>query len=177
MESIGGFDLSFQGTWLRTLETDPGIPALDENNNIVATSFDCAGFFGTPSTCGTPNPEWRHRLRVTWTTPLDGLGVSLSWRYYGSVDNEGHSTNPYLQGPLFPEDESIPAQNYFDLAATWRVKDNYTLRFGVNNVFDRDPPLIGGTTAGSTAFYNGNTYPGVYDALGRYIFMGITADF
>ena len=177
MESIGGLDLSFQGTWLRTLETDPGIPALDANSNIVATSFDCAGFFGTPSTCGTPNPEWRHRLRVTWTTPLDGFGISVSWRYYGAVDNEGHSTNPYLQGPLFPEDESISAQSYFDLSATWRVKDNYTLRMGVNNIFDKEPPLIGASTAGSTALYNGNTYPGVYDALGRYLFMSITADF
>jgi outer membrane receptor protein involved in Fe transport len=179
VDSIGGIDISFQATWLRSLEIDPGIPFTnpDDPSEILATSFDCAGLFGIISQCGTPNPEWRHRLRVTWTTPLDGLGVSLAWRYYGSVDNEGLSTNPYLNGPTFDIDKHIDPQNYFDIAATWRVKDNYTLRFGINNVFDKEPPLIGGTTAGATSLYNGNTYPGVYDALGRYLFMSITADF
>jgi hypothetical protein len=26
-------------------------------------------------------------------------------------------------------------------------------------------------------FYNGNTYPQVYDTLGRFLFLNITADF
>ena len=129
----------------------------------------------TPS--GTPNPEWRHRLRVSWTTPLEGLGVSLAWRYYGGVKNGLTSNDPYFGGVAPPEVAEIDAQNYFDLAATWRVKDNYTLRFGVNNVFDRSPPLIGSATSGTDSRANGNTYPGVYDALGRYLFMSITADF
>ena len=176
MESIGGLDLSFQGTWLHKLETDPGIPALDNQGNVLATSFDCAGFFGA-SGCGTPNPEWRHRLRVTWTTPLDGLGLSVSWRYFGGVKNGLTTNDPYFGGVADPEVAELGAQNYFDLAATWRVKDNYTLRLGVNNVFDRDPPLIGQDTGGTDVRANGNTYPGVYDALGRYIFMSVTADF
>ena len=179
MGSVGGLDVSFQGTWLRSLEIDPGIPVTDpaDPESILATSFDCAGLYGIVALCGTPNPEWRHRLRVSWTTPLDGVGVSLQWRYYGSVNYEGTSSNPYLAGPTFAADETIDAQNYFDISASWRVRDNYTLRFGINNVFDKEPPLIGGTTAGTTALYNGNTYPGVYDALGRYLFMSITADF
>jgi outer membrane receptor protein involved in Fe transport len=176
MESIGGLDLAFQGTWLQTLETDPGIPSLDNDGNIVATSFDCVGFFGS-SGCNTPNPEWRHRLRVSWTTPLDGLGISLSWRYYGAVSNGLTSDDPYFGGVADPEDAELAAQNYFDLSASWRIKDNYTLRFGVNNIFDRDPPLISQDTAGTDVRANGNTYPGVYDALGRYLFMSITADF
>ena len=47
----------------------------------------------------------------------------------------------------------------------------------MNNVFDRDPPLLGSQTGGTDSRFNGNTYPVVYDALGRFIFMGITADF
>ena len=39
------------------------------------------------------------------------------------------------------------------------------------------PPLVSSTAGGVDVRYNGNTYPGVYDALGRYIFVGITADF
>ena len=45
---------------------------------------------------------------------------------------------------------------------------------GVNNILDEDPPLssIVGTAPG-----NGNTYPQIYDAFGRYIFLGATVDF
>ena len=65
-------------------------------------------------------------------------------------------------------------RNYFDLAGSWRAKDYLTLRAGVNNVFDEDPPL---SSVVGTAPGNGNTYPQVYDALGRYVFMNATFDF
>ena len=175
MESIGGFDLSFQGTWLHKLETTEAIPAPGTN----ITTYDCKGLYGA-GFCGTPNPEWRHRLRVTWTTPLDGLSVSVNWRYFGKVCNQNIcSDNPYFDATpsQFTSDAVLSSQNYFDLSATWRVKDNYTLRLGVNNVFDRDPPLVGGLLGGVDARFNGNTFPVVYDALGRFIFMGVTADF
>ena len=49
-------------------------------------------------------------------------------------------------------------------------------RFGVNNVFDREPPLVGQQNCSAT-FCNGNTYPMSYDALGRYLFIGVTKEF
>ena len=48
-------------------------------------------------------------------------------------------------------------------------------RSGVNNVFDKDPPLISQSNLGG--FGNGNTFPGTYDQLGRYVFVNLTADF
>jgi outer membrane receptor protein involved in Fe transport len=47
------------------------------------------------------------------------------------------------------------------------------LRFGVNNVLDESPPIS--DNVGTTG--NGNTYPQTYDALGRWVFMGISVDF
>jgi outer membrane receptor protein involved in Fe transport len=52
-----------------------------------------------------------------------------------------------------------------------------TFRLGVNNVFDKDPPLVGSSVGGTDTRFNGNTYPTVYDSLGRYAFLGMTADF
>ena len=50
------------------------------------------------------------------------------------------------------------------------------LQLGVNNLADKAPPLVvGGDCA--NALCNGNTYPGVYDAMGRYLFAKITAQF
>ena len=43
-------------------------------------------------------------------------------------------------------------------------------------ILDRDPPVAGGQVI-PAGFGNGNTFPQVYDALGRYLFAGVTIDF
>jgi outer membrane receptor protein involved in Fe transport len=88
------------------------------------------------------------------------------------------SDNPYFDStPQPPSTAHLAAQNYFDLAATWRFQDSFTLRAGINNVFDLDPPIVGSMLGGADLRYNGNTYPVVYQALGRFVFLGLTADF
>jgi len=67
-------------------------------------------------------------------------------------------------------------RDYIDLAASWAITKNFTLWAGVNNVFDKDPPITDSSIAGPAAG-NGNTYPQVYDALGRRIFISVTAKF
>ena len=67
-----------------------------------------------------------------------------------------------------------------DLALTARIGDHYQFRLGVNNIMDKAPPVIGangGTSACPAVFCSGNTFPNVYDAMGRYIFAGVTLDF
>ncbi len=173
-ENGGSLALAFDGSYLMALTTAPGVPP----PSGTGTDYNCAGFYGL-STCATPNPKWRHRLRVTWTTPWSGFELSGNWRYFGAVEAQGLSANPYLAGstPTTTADAKIAAQSYFDLSAEWKVKDHVTFRLGVNNVFDKDPPLVGSSVGGTSVFFNGNTYPTVYDALGRYAFLGVTADF
>ena len=160
--TYGGLGFDLVGTWLDELETVdfPG-----------DTAYDCVGFYG--SICGTPNPEWRHKLRATWSTPWD-VRVSASWRYYDSVDIAATSDNPKLTGGFSEINKTLDSQNYFDLSGSWQVRENATLRLGVNNIFDREPPLSAAVGAG---FGNGNTFPQVYDSLGRYVFAGATVDF
>ncbi|PQA87846.1 TonB-dependent receptor plug domain-containing protein [Hyphococcus luteus] len=117
---------------------------------------NCEGIFS--SACGAPRPEWTSNLRTTWGAPW-GTDISVFWRYLGGVG-----------GP-----ETFDAVNYVDFAAIHPVNENVTLRFGVNNVLDKEPPLT--SSAGPSIFGNGNTFPGVYDALGRYVFGGITLNF
>lgn len=47
------------------------------------------------------------------------------------------------------------------------------MRLGINSVLDNDPSIT--TSADTTG--HANTYPQVYDALGRYIFAGATVKF
>jgi iron complex outermembrane receptor protein len=158
----GSLGVEFTGTYLDQFKTDNG----------VSTPYDCAGFYGTQ--CGTPAPKWRHRARVTYTAP-DGIGLSFQWRYFGSVKVDKSSSNPTLAASFPLIDAKIPSQSYFDLTATARIGDHYSFRLGVQNIMDKQPPLISQANL-SAVFGNGNTYPNVYDALGRYIFAGITLD-
>ena len=153
--TYGSLNLTLNGTWLESLDWDPIGQAFAE--------YDCVGEYGND--CGTPTPEWRHRARVNWVTPWDGLDLSATWRYFGSADLDTGATGRV--------DSTLDEQNYIDLAGQWAAKDWVSFRFGVNNVLDDDPPLSAST--GTTG--NGNTYPQSYDALGRYVFVGATFDF
>jgi outer membrane receptor protein involved in Fe transport len=102
------------------------------------------------------------------------VDVSLQWRYFDAVTIDNADSNPLISGPYNDVDKELDSQNYFDLAASWTFLEKYTVRGGINNITDEDPPLSAQVGAG---FGNGNTYPQVYDAFGRYIFMGLTAKF
>ncbi|MDB2693977.1 TonB-dependent receptor [Erythrobacter sp.] len=176
--SAGRLSLSFVGTWLDELTVDTGIdiPGLDR-------TYDCVGLYG--NTCGTPTPEWRHQARVGFDF-TNGIGASVRWRHFGSVtldaveDNtnlfSGGATGPAPGGVARPGSAGFGAQNYFDLALTFEVGDNYNFRFGANNILDKSPPLTGQQSC-PAGFCNGNTFSQVYDALGRYIYAGVTLDF
>ncbi len=118
-------------------------------------------------------PKWTHSLRVSWQTPIDLL-VSANWRYMSSVDYEGNSNEVGLakSGPKDTFDH-IPSYSYLDLSAQWNVKKGVTVTAGVNNVFDKNPPVLNNTITGTGT---PNTYP-TYDLLGREFFIGLTGKF
>jgi iron complex outermembrane recepter protein len=173
---LGSISVNFIGTFIDTLVTQPFKGYF---------SYNCAGLFGV--TCGTPTPKWHHKMRVTWQTPWDGFQFSVQWRYIGGSKLDLNTSNPILSSSCgasslpCPDlaDGHIAAYNYFDLAAAWDVAPGMVLRAGVNNVFDKDPPVLDANNYGisAPAFGNGNTYPGVYDSLGRTMFVSGTVRF
>jgi iron complex outermembrane receptor protein len=183
MGEWGSLDFNYESTYTLTFNVEP---------SAKIGHFDCVGFFG-PQCSGSvangfdggPIPAYRHKFRVTWGTPWDNLSLSLQWRYISAVKPEFASKNPLLatgaNGSVTPTDpvDNIPAFNYIDLAATWRIRDGVTLRAGVNNLIDVSPPIVDQSNLGlsSPPIGNGNTFPAIYDALGRTMFIGVTADF
>ncbi|MDE2149310.1 MAG: TonB-dependent receptor [Gammaproteobacteria bacterium] len=186
----GRLQMIFTGTYLSSLKqkNGPGVPA-----------FDCAGLFGVTcsfQTGGGVNPRWRHKLRTTWLAPSDsiiaGLGVSVQWRYISGVKLDQNTGNPALGGQhnsdgspkiLDQVDANILKRQYVDLTLTYHLPistQDVTLRFGVNNLNDRDPPVVssvGRFPISGPPFGNGNTFPGTYDSLGRVMYLGVTANF
>ena len=163
MSNMGSMQLSYVGTLLSELVEDTGLGG-------TTSVYDCAGFFG--SQCGVPNPDYRHRARATWLTPWD-VDFTATWRHYGEVEFAVLGAGGSLNNGGTRIDRFFDAENYLDLAAVWQVMDTVTLRAGVNNVLDNDPQLSRSVGTGG----NGNTFPQLYDAMGRYFFFGITANF
>lgn len=161
-KDMGRIGLNFSGTKTNKYEVQilPG-----------SQPYRCDGYFGV--TCGQPIPEWRHRLIADWTS-RGGVNLSATWRYIGGTKNDKSSSATFLKAAYQPYDLKMPSVSYVDFAASMDVAEKVTVRVGVNNAFDKDPPLTA-STGGQTS--NGAFFSGMYDSLGRYMFVGATARF
>jgi iron complex outermembrane recepter protein len=161
---LGDLGFTLNGSYLQHFE---GTPLPGEH------TYDCAGLFGF--TCQTVNPRWRHIFRATWLTRWN-VDLAATWRYIGTVSNDNNDDDPTLHyavyGAYTHQPAVIGSYSYIDLAATWHVVNNFELRGGINNVTDKDPPVVpffiqpGGANAYSA-----------YDQLGRQLFVAFTAKF
>ena len=167
IEQVQGYDLTARydlgiGDWGQLTISD--ILSITDTWNkqelAGAVAVSCSGKWG--ATCGSPTPDLRNHLRLTWHTPWR-VRPSLLWRYISRVDD------------LNASGTDLGERHYFDVAAIWDYSDSIRLRAGINNLFDKAPPLVGGA-AGPSIQGNGNTFPGLYDALGRYVFIGVSVD-
>lgn len=152
-------NLSFQyrSTFLTNYDETPtvGLPTVN----------DCEGTFG--NTCGDPRPEYQHNFRTTWQSGPATL--SLLWRYLGESDDDRLKNSDTTAASLaVPE---IDAINYFDLSGSWEFSEQFRINAGIKNLFDTDPDPIGDVAEQS------NTFPEMYDVLGRRYFMSASYRF
>ena len=162
LDSWGDVSVNLTGSYLLKFSTTP-LPG-DE-------PYDCAGLFGPQ--CQTLNPRWRHTMRVNWATPWN-VTASLAWRYIGGTTFEADTNEPTIgTGARNAFNHKLPERSYIDLSAIWNINDKFTVRGGINNILDQDPPLVNNriSLTGSP-----NTFP-TYDLLGRKLFVGFTAAF
>jgi outer membrane receptor protein involved in Fe transport len=165
------FDLNFNGTWTEANDFTPvvGRPDVDE----------CAGQFG--GNCGQPIASFKWASRFSW---VDGpLTMSLAWTHLSGVDDADDS----VDYAAFNGIERIGSYDLFDLSLSFEASENVTLSFGVNNLFDTLPgtPEFNGIEVSNRPNSlllgdnqeQANTYPSVYDVLGRDFFAAIAFSF
>ena len=147
-------------------------------NSPLNTDRECVGYYS--ANCGftgSMQPKWQISWRNTFT--FGKLDASLLWRHISGMQQEPDDvagSAPAFAGQLpvgfgYREGETvnfgkIGAYDWFDLSLRFNVNDNLTFTAAVQNLFDKDPPVVG-SSIGSTSYNNGNTYPSTYDALGR----------
>ena len=161
---LGSANFEFRGSYVLHWIID---------NGGLSTPYDCAGLFGDP--CGM-QPRWRHKARATWNAPR-GISLSLQWRHMDGVKLAALDPKFNLTDDVSPANTKLGPRDYLDVAAVFRLKRRFELRLGVNNLLDRQPPLVVSNTAAGGGPSNGNTYPEWYDPLGRFIFASLSVDF
>lgn len=135
---------------------------------------ECVGFYS--ANCGVSlgqiQPKYTFNQRTTLS--FEDIDVSLLWRHINAVKYEpglpalfnGTITGT---GPLVGKSfnfNRIKAYDYFDLTTRYHVNDNIDLTLSAFNIFDKKPPVLGGQ-AGTTTANSGNTFPSLYDVVGR----------
>jgi iron complex outermembrane recepter protein len=153
----GELGLFFLATYLDKFRNTP-VALLPLRENIVE------GTYGLP--------EYRHNMRVTYT---QGPALfSVRWRHEGPTEDfrvqNTFSGNDRIENNALPL-RSIGAWNYIDLAASFDIDERMTINAGVNNLFDKKPPVLGSQAE------QANTLPSFFDVLGRDFFVGVNFRF
>lgn len=135
---------------------------------------ECVGFYSV--SCDPVLPKWSWNLRST--ASYDRFDVSVLWRHIGGTSYEPRtsatqpaagtvgsfgSTNP---ATIVGAYRTIAARNYLDLNFGVEAAKNLHFSLLIENLLDDQAPDVG-NTIGSTTFNSGNTFPSVYDAIGR----------
>ena len=89
------------------------------------------------------------------------------------------SSDPQLAGTTYGPGSHIAAYNYLDISAAMPIAAGVSLRIGINNLLDKDPPIVydGTYPSANSTWSNGNTFSQAYDVLGRYVYIHATAQF
>jgi outer membrane receptor protein involved in Fe transport len=156
----------------------------------TAFERECTGFYSTNCgistglTVGSPTPKFSWTQRTTLS--FDSIDVSLLWRHLDGLKYEGQANDFVARGftaasrNLFNGTitgrgqlvgrqvnfNKIPSFDYFDLTTRFSLTDNLDITLTAFNIFDKKPPIVG-SSAGSTSFNGGNTFPSTYDTIGR----------
>jgi iron complex outermembrane receptor protein len=143
----GKFDFLFSGTYVMSREEN--WPSLGFQRDVVGTADGFAVF-----------PEWRTNTTLRYSR--DDWSVAWDTTYIGETTDKNRPAN-------ITADNIADAVLYHDLSA------NYNFEFaavsvGINNLLDKEPPYF-------HSAFNANTEPGVYDVIGRRLFVNLKFNF
>jgi outer membrane receptor protein involved in Fe transport len=131
-----------------------------------------AGTTGAGENGLNANP-FEYRAFTTIGYSWDAFQASLQWQYYSKMDLPAPSTNV-----------GWPDYSVFALNGTYQLSEDIGLRMGVDNLFNKAPPLGGynpnvtDAVSQATGQLAGGSYlVGVHDTVGRRFYIGGTFRF
>ena len=171
MMSNGGFNMNMVANYVLASETQnrPDLPTTDwAGTDGCSLQIQCQGY--------------EYRVFTTFNYFRGNWNVSLRHQYWPSLQAASCMTAPTANSCL----SGGVQENYqlFALSASYAIGDKYTVRFGMENLFDKEPPCTGGNPT-NPAFPIpctrgggfGGTGAATYDPLGRRGFISMSMDF
>jgi outer membrane receptor protein involved in Fe transport len=148
-----------------TFNVNSTLNILDEYEYQVAPGDIIIDAKGTLDRGGLFDYQALTRFSYFW----DNFNVGLTWRHLDSAESAAaaQSPNTTILGP--------GSYDMFNLSGGYNW-NNYSLRFGVDNLFDEDPELTSSNPAGGDTNTD-STNPGLYDLLGRRYYVGLKVSF
>ncbi len=140
--------------------------------NQGGTPINFAGTIGAQAPLGTPTdsalPSYKANLMATWQFGDASLGARFT--YVDAMKNTlatvGWTGLPFGIGPV----KGTPSTTYVDLFGDYQLMKGLTIRGGILNLLDHQPPQYNPSEQDGTD-------PAQYDIIGRRFFVGLNAKF
>ncbi|WP_411817029.1 TonB-dependent receptor domain-containing protein [Hyphococcus sp. DH-69] len=166
--AVGDFDIKFNATKLREffVSLSPGSIAIADaiDSGQISNEIDVAQEGDIILENG--QPKWRLGANLTWRHD-SGLGMGARVNYIGRFIDTGAGLNP--------DDEPFIVTPWVttNLYAQYELEDAGVLsdtrfRFGVNNIFDKEPPLADERNGYDASYHS---------ARGRYLYIDVRKSF
>jgi len=154
----GTLSVSFLASYLDSMKTavDPAAPLLEYK-----------GTFGPNNVSGVQGGSYDYRTFTTVGYSRQAWRLSLRWRHLPEIEPAAIVTDP--------DTLTLPTPSYdiFDLSGGYDITDGVSLRFGIDNLLDKDPPITN-----ATIYSRGSaTNAGFYDVLGRRGWVALAFEF
>ncbi|RCU50839.1 TonB-dependent receptor [Corallincola holothuriorum] len=136
-----GFE-GFGIDWSANLDSTYLIEFEEDGNDYAGTISGMTGGYA------------RWRSNASLKAAADNWDIYYKMRYIHSMDD------------LY-EDYEVSSVTYHDVSGQYYVNDSLSLKVGIDNLFDKEPPYV-------PSYSDMNTVPEAYDVLGRYFYAGFT---
>jgi outer membrane receptor protein involved in Fe transport len=138
-------------------QQQPGTPYIDAKGTLDPVN-------GVAGAGGLFNFRADSHVQYTW----QALTVGLGWEFLSSIKDQSASMDPNTT--VLP----VPSYSLFSFFSTYAF-DKVTLRFGIDNLFDKQPPVVGNNPGFNDS--SNVTNPGLYDPIGIRFYVGLNAKF
>jgi outer membrane receptor protein involved in Fe transport len=154
-------DVGLAWTYLDKLTLQP-LASLPVENNLGQLNGD-----------GRLGAGFKNRANLSLGYEIGSLRVSWRMNYLSSIQDTLEENGPSLD----PEFNDISSYLYHDLSARYSFGSDgqYEVYGGLDNVFDKKPPLI--DQNGASNITGTETAADTYDPIGRYYYAGVVVKF
>lgn len=171
---FSGYDISLN--WAGdagpgTLSVDTTVTITDSAKTRVSPESDWNEWKGTSGPndlIGVNGWSYDYRTFVSTSYSTGPWSATLRWRHLPSIMSDAALNNPVSTY------EPTDAYDIFDFAGRYASGGSWVVRFGVDNLFNKDPER---TFPQATDTATGETNANFYDILGRRYYVGMTLEF